>query len=824
MKNIEKVKNLRNLYEKNLGLTAFLLGLIISALLFVPIIIQNNGVFMYYGDFDAQEIPFYHMIHDAIRAGNINWSSTTDLGSATVASYSFYLIGSPFFLSTLLFPNEAVPFLIGPLFMLKVAFCTLTAYIYLKRYVKNGSLAVAGGLLYAFSGFSIYNIFFFHFHEPMVFFPLLLYCVDEFMYKDRRGILAAAVFMCCAVNYYFFAGMAVFTAIYWFMLVFTNNYKLSVKKLLLFAFEIILGAAATAFLILPTILFISGNPRLSSFPDGFNSLVYDSPQRYWYIILSFFFPPELAAQPNFTPDVNCNWASVSGWLPLVGMTGVIGYLQLKKRDWIKKLILLLAVFALIPVLNSSFQLFNSSIYYARWYYMFVLILVLATVKALENSETDWNRALCWSGGITAAIALFIGLMPESIFDDNDVYEYTKIGLADNLPRYWIYVATAVVSLTAFALIIRFFKRQPKKFYLALTAGICLITVISSTYIVETGNRLDGSNNNFIRKNLIGAADSVDFKDIKSARSDFMGAIDNAGMYLNIPTIRAFHSVVSPSIMKFYKSLGITRDVNSEPDYELYGLRGLLSVKYLFCDKSEKFVKSSGKTKMPGWSFFKKIKGYKVYKNDYYIPMGFMYDSFLTRFEFSQIQEDCRNEALLKAMVLGADDILKYSDITGYTKKDIDILRKDYKAKLKDRKFESKSDDYLYGRYNYFSDCNKLRKNSCRYFNYTNDGFVAEIDNKGSDNLLFFSVPYDDGWSAYIDGKKTEIVNANIGFMAVRVKGYKKSKIEFKYNPPGFLTGIIITAACGIIFVMYIFVLVFFKKRRRGKYELRRKNT
>lgn len=814
---ISKLTNpLKNIYERKYALTAFLLGLLISALLFVPVIIQNGGVFMYYGDFDAQEIPFYQMVHDALQSGNWSWSSTTDLGSATLASYSFYLTGSPFFLLTLLFPSGAVPFLIGPIFMLKFACCALTSYLYLKRYVDNKSFAVAGGLLYAFSGFSIYNIFFFHFHEPMIIFPLLLYCVDEFMYNDRRGILAAAVFAACTVNYYFFAGMAVFTAIYWFMLVFTGEYKLTVKRLLLFAFEVVLGTAATAFIILPTILFINGNPRLSSLPDGYSALAYDNPQKYWYIILSFFFPPELAAQPNFTPDVNADWASVSGWLPLIGMTGVIGYLQLKKRDWLKKLILLMIVIALVPMLNSIFQLLNASIFYARWYYMLVLIMILATVKALENSETDWKRALCWSGGITAAIALLIGLMPESVLDDNDVYDYTKIGLEEYLARYWIYVAAAIFSLAAFAFILSRFRKSPKRLAFAVIIGTTVITLLSSTYIIETGNRLDGGNNAFIRKNLIGASDSLKLKDIKNVRSDFMGSIDNAGMYLNIPSIQAFHSVVTTSIMDFYESIGITRDVNSEPDTDYYGLRGLFSCRYLFCDKSEKFEDKDGKTKMPGWSYLTKTHSYKVYQNDYFVPMGFIYDSFITEDEFKEIEENYKSEALLKSLVLSGEDALKFSALTGYSEKDIKAIEKDKSAKLKDKKFKSKTDDYLYGKYNYFDDCKKLKKNSCYYFSYNNEGFSAKINNSDKGSLVFFSVPYNEGWSAYVNGKKSDIIKSNIGFMSVYVEGNKESDIEFKYNPPAFRTGIIITSVCGIIFVIYVLLLAILRRRNRGK--------
>lgn len=813
MENATGLRRLKTISNKKYGLKAFLLGLLISSLLFIPVIIENNGVLMYYGDFNVQEIPFYQMIHDAVVSGNANWSSTTDLGSPILSSYSFYLLGSPFFLLTLLFPSGAVPFLIGPIFILKFGLCSFTSYLYLKRYVDNKTFAVAGGLLYAFSGFSVYNIFFFHFHEPMIIFPLLLYCVDEFMLNNRKGVVALAVFSACTINYYFFAGMAVFIIIYWLLLVFTNTYKLTLSKLLLFIFEVILGFSATAFILLPTILFISGNPRLSALPEGYDALVYEKPQRYWYIILSFFFPPEMAAEPNFAPDVNADWASVSGWLPLVGMTGVIGYLQLKKRDWIKKLILILTICALIPVLNSMFQLLNSSIFYARWYYAFVLILALATIKSFEDSEINWTRALCWSGSITAAIALFIGIIPENVYKDSGEFDYTKIGLESNFPRYWIYVAIAMFSLMLFAFIV--FKFRKKRFPTAIVAGICIISLVSYTYVVQTGAHMDGDDVPFIRKNLIGASDSVKLPDIKTARSDFYESVDNSAMYLNIPSIQAFHSVVSPSIMKFYRSMNITRDVASEPDTEFYGLRGLLSCKYLFCDNRSDFTEDN-KPAMPGWSYCKSVKGYKIYKNDHYVPMGFMFDKFITKTEFQNIDENLRSEAYLKAMVLSNKDILKYKDLTGYTTEDVKTIFEDRKRKEIEKLYKSKTDDFLYGKGEYFEDCEKLRNNSCDSFSYTKDGFNAHINNKGKANLLFFSVPYDEGWSAYVNGKETEIVRSDFGFMSVYIEGNKESNIVFKYNAPGFRTGIIITTVCGIIYFMYISALIILRKSKRKK--------
>lgn len=810
---MSKVKTLKNLYTKSYGLNTFLLGLLLSALFIVPVIIEQGGIFFYYGDFNAQEIPFYQLVHDEILRGNTNWTVLTDIGTPTISSYLFYLIGSPFFHITLLFPSEAVPYLMGPLFILKFACASLTAYLYLKRYVKNPNYAVIGALLYAFSGFSIYNIFFFHFHEPMIIFPLLLYAVDKFMYEDKRGLLAICVFAACAVNYYFFAGMAVFIVVYWLMLVFTNHYKLTLKRVLLFVFEVVIGFAATAFLVLPTIFFIMGNPRLSSFPNGYDALTYDISQKYSAVVSSFFFPPDLPAQPNFAPGADAKWASLGGWLPLVGMTGVIGYLQLKKRDWLKKLILILSLFALVPLFNSMFQLLNSSIFYARWYYMFTLILVLATVKALEDNKTDWSRAFKWSAGITFAIVVLVGLMPNT-YENDDGEEVFKIGLQEFDVRFWIYAAIAMFSLAAFALIIFLFKKKARAFSAILLAGVCFISILSSTYIVQIGNTLDSDEKEYLRANAVNKIGTIDIDDIDTSRSDFYECPDNLGMYWQIQSINAFHSVVTTGIMDFYNSVGITRDVASRPEVDNYGIRGLLSCKYLFDaeydddDEEYCFIDEDKKTRMPGWKYLKTINGCKVYENEYYIPMGFTFDSFISRYEFSDLDSRYKSEALLKSLVLSYKDLLKYSDITGYTKSDIAELRRDQKNGTNE--FESKTDDYKYGNDAYFSDCEKLASNSCDSFKYTKKGFRATFNNKGDDNLLFFSVPYDDGWSAYVNSKKVDIVKADFGLMAVKVDGKTKSNIEFVYEPVGFHTGIIISTACAIIFAMYLLILLIAK--------------
>lgn len=787
-------------------LKTFLLSLLFSAILFVPVMIYDGGYFLYYGDFNVQEVPFYQMVHDAILQGNVNWSSTTDLGSGLVGSYSFYLLGSPFFWITMLFPSKAVPYLMGPLFMLKFVCASLAAYLYLKRYVKNKDFAVIGSLLYTFSGFSVYNIFFFHFHEAIIAFPLLLASLDSLMKDGRKGVLALGVFASCIVNYYFFAGQVVFVIIYWIVMVCTKNYRLSVKKMLTLVFEVLLGFAATAVLLLPSVLSVMGNPRLEKLPNGWNALAYKITQRYWYIFLSFFFPPELPAFPNFTKDVECNWASVSGWLPLFSMAGVIGFLQTRSKHWLKKILPILFIMAFIPLFNSAFQLFNSSIYYARWFYMLTLMTSLATVTALENSRVNWERAIGWTAGITLGIGLLIGLIPSYTYSKTDPDEITdfQIGVEAYPDRFWIYVAAAVTGILLCALIIKKFRNNPKKFAGWIMAGVGIITAVTSTFVVISGKTYGGNDKSFIIPYALNNGEDLTIDDLHTVRSDFYESLDNLAMYWQIPSINAFHSVVSPSIMEFYDSIGITRDVASRPKCDYYALRGLLSCKYLFdsTDNDKQFTvyeNNNDESDMPGWKYLTTENGCDIYENQHYIPMGFMFDQYITETDWETIRKFDRHLALTKALVLTDEQMKKYSDITH---------SESYNGQSIIQKFS-----YTYE--SYFDECAKLKENSCSQFAYDNDGFTALIDNKGGDNLLFFSVPYDKGWTAYVNGEKNEIEKVDKGFMAVRVPGGTTSDIKFVYRQPGFHTGIIITAVCSIIYVVYLLILLALSLRKKA---------
>ena len=388
-----------------------------AALFFLPFYLIDGGFFHYAGDFNSQQISFYRYMNGFVKGAGYpdsafttvrnTFSWATDLGSGVMNAYSFYLYGSPFFWFSLLFPQKWLPYLMVPLLVLKFAVAGGGAYLYLRRYVKNIDYAVLGAVLYAFSGFTVYNVFFNHFVDVVALFPYLLWSLDEALYNDRRSWFAFWVAVNLVNNYFFFIGQVVFLAIYFICKLSAGDFRLTAKKFGLLAFESVLGVAMGSILLVPAVLSILQNPRTIDLSSGWGFLTYSKVQQYLAILVSWIMPPDSPYLTSIWSEGVIKWTSMSAYLPLCSLAGAAAYWQAKHGDSKKRIVGTCAVFALVPILNSAFYALNSS-YYARWYYMPVLVLAAMTVNALEDHNTDLDspaRGISWLMIATVAFAV-----------------------------------------------------------------------------------------------------------------------------------------------------------------------------------------------------------------------------------------------------------------------------------------------------------------------------------------------------------------------------------------------------------------------------------
>ncbi len=791
-----KVTSLKK--ERGLGLATFLVALLTASLCFIPFMLMHDGYFIFFGDFNVQQIPFYQSCHEAVRSGNIFWSSTTDLGANFIGSYSFYLLGSPFFWVTLLFPNNFVPYLLGPLLILKFAFAALTAYLYIRRFTKAPQAAMLGGLLYAFSGFSVYNIFFNHFHEVIIVFPLLLLGVELFCAEKRHGVLALTVFAAAFINYFFFFGMVVFVIIYYLIKMLSGCWKFSFGRFLLMMFECVLGLAMSAALLLPALGAILGNGRITEFLTGWGGILYGKESIYGNIIQCFFFPPDLPAKPVFFPEADVKWSSLGGWLPLMGMTGVFTWMQGKRGHWLRRVIGVMIFMALVPVLNSAFYALNAA-YYARWFYMPILMMALSTAMSIEDREVNWWSAYRWCLFITLGITLVVALFPAKNDGGNitlGLYTQSEDGVY--LFRFIITAAVALISLIIVGILIPLIKNNIKFFYKTAIPICMVITVLYTAFFISSGQ----SHSYLIKDVMIDSLieGEIDLDDDGGFRVDTYDSVDNTAMFYGFRSINAFHSIVPSSVTEFYEFLGEDRSVASRPSAELESIRPLLSVKYVLNLQGQKPFETAEGTLMPGYTYKGSESGHDIYENYNYIPMGFAYDYYMTEPDAKYFGDEHIDEMMLKAILLDSKQITKYRNVLPSIKSDYDIGNISLDSKLEKVEF-----DYE----NYAADCKKLAENSCSNFEYTNYGFKASITLK-DDNLVFFSVPYDKGFSATVNGKPAEIEKVNVGFMAVLCeKG--ENEIVFTYNTPGLNLGVKISLAAFSLFAIYIITMFIVKK-------------
>lgn len=86
----------------------------------------------------------------------------------------------------------------------------------------------------------------------------------------------------------------------------------------------------------------------------------------------------------------------------------------------------------------------------------------------------------------------------------------------------------------------------------------------------------------------------------------------------------------------------------------------------------------------------------------------------------------------------------------------------------------------------------------------------------TDCLLYTSIPYDKGWSVYIDGKQVkndDIVSIGNAYLGVKVsKG--SHEVEMKYRASGLKKGAMISAICTLILLVLILVAISKSKRKK----------
>ena len=671
-----------------------------------------------------------------------------------------------------------------PMLCLKFAVAGGGAYLWTRRWVKDERWSMVGACLNAFSGFTVYNVFFNHFLDVVALFPYMLKALDDAVLDRRHGAFPFWVAVNLLNNYFFFAGQAVFLMIYFVCMVAGGRYKLNLRLFGALAFQTVLGCCMGCALLVPAALSLVQNPRTIDPFNGYGYLVYGSAQQYLAIFYSAFLMPDAPYLKDLFQEGILKHTSMTVYLPVVGIAGGLVFCRVRRRHPFARIMKVCLICAFVPVLNSMFYALNSS-YYARWYYMPVLVLCAATAMTLQKAnlcETEYRRALGLVALCTLSSIAF-ALVP------NEKDGTTTIGVVEEPLRYWGILLVSMLGVGLFWLLLHYRRQLAARFpaaVLAVVLGFSFVYGQVHLSITKYGQWYHDAD--YVQQTWREAPElNAVLPDDVFYRLDDYDSYNNLGLWLDKSCIQFFNSTVAPSILEFYPTVGVKRDVNSKPEASLYALRGLLSVRYTLVPKEK--VEDWEKEKLEGWNLVSSTTSYLIYENENWVPMGFTYDSYITEEDFETVSDTHAGNVLMKALLLTDEQVERYGQM-------MQNLTDDEKNNIS-------YEDYV-------QDCTARRESAVTSFTATRTGFTAQADLE-AENLVLFSVPYDDGFTATVNGVPAEVEKVDNGLMAVAAPA-GHSEIVFTYHTAGLRQSVAISA--GAIVVYAVWVAVLHRKKRR----------
>ncbi len=134
-------------------------------------------------------------------------------------------------------------------------------------------------------------------------------------------------------------------------------------------------------------------------------------------------------------------------------------------------------------------------------------------------------------------------------------------------------------------------------------------------------------------------------------------------------------------------------------------------------------------------------------NPSYLPFGFTYDSYLAKDEFMSLPKAGKSVALMKAAVVEQ--------------------RLDQKNAQQMVHFNKALIEPNYSMESYQNDVNKRRSSVLNISHFDNNHVKGQIE-LNKPEILFFTLPFDPGWSVTVDGNPAELSQINIGFSGLRL--------------------------------------------------------
>ena len=452
----------------------------------------------------------------------------------------------------------------------------------------------------------------------------------------------------------------------------------------------------------------------------------------------------------------------------------------------------------------------------RQSFLYIAVLLIMCYEGIQNVDAISGKT---AGLIFAAGAAFIILCEATMTDDAFTFE-----------GYWL--SLLFLGIYAIILLAYIRKKLSKEIlFLILLVSVTIESTINMAVTsVTTVSRSEYLNYSDSYRQLIGQVQDTDpdfYRFEKVARKT-----KNDGAFVGYPSISTFSSVSYGSVSDFYEQLGMESSMNAYSNNGITPLmNSILDVKYILATTT--LQESQLMT------LCEQNEECYIYENLYTLSVGFMLPrgfnlDWDTSFgsaidlqnQFSELNGgeplfyqiyDCNEHGT--GMDLSVSETCHVyvqldnsaienveADISG-TKKTFTHTNRGFLLDLgycssEDTISLSTEDDATFQATAYYlnesaliSLIRDLQEEQLQVTDYSDTSLEGTIDVQ-DDGLFFLSIPYDPGWSLYVDGVKTEYYTFQDAFICLDLNE-GEHRIRLSYTPDGLIPGAAVSI-CALI--------------------------
>ncbi|MBM7834098.1 YfhO family protein [Clostridium sardiniense] len=851
-------------------LLSFLIPIIIMLIVYaISKIYPFGDKTLLFRDLRGQYVSYFSAFRNALLGdGNLLYSFTKEMGGNMFGLTAYYML-SPFNIILALFPKSMITEAILVITLLKIGTCGLTLSIFLKKSFKNfGYFSIIFSSAYALMAYNTMYQSNIMWLDGVILLPLVLIGIDNIINKKKILLYIITLALCIITNFYIGFIICIFSVIYFIYritILSIYNKKYFSKSVIYNRFKYflvgsILGGALSSFVLIPTVYALLGGKAKFEFfstPIQANFKMFD--------ILSKFYINGLVNNDILKglPNIYCG--------VFIGILFILYFFNKGIKRGEKSCSLIVVGILLVSFYVNKFDYiwhgFNKPVGFPyRYSFLFSFFMILLAYKAYINIKEISNKSIVITLISICVLSMVMFKLNYVYLSKFNVILSTILALAYSIfiiikkdKISWDKLATFLIMILMLGeLCIHALEINTKLDYAKRSEFVKYNSELDSIL-----NNIKNKDSDFYRidKNFVYNMNDpmlLNYNGLSHFSSmykvcvkDFlgkMGYMSNKVLFGEgmTSTVTANSLLDVKYILSkeneeglynnYYKLLGTTHGINiyENPYYLPLGFmvnkditnlnikdeenpfkiqNDILNSMIYSNNENQYYRKVDYNIKLTNLTV-KDIKGSKEYNKENknkpaYIEFTMNNNSSNPLYAFIETNK-----------IHDAQIYLNNKKITYFSPNNYKVIplgkqniaeKLNFKIELKKDKFNIKNQYFYYLNIkNYGKDYKEMSKNKYDINYFSNTDIKGTVNSSNSKNILYTSIPYDQGWTVSIDGNEVPKIKLLDSLIGVSVPN-GVHEVEFKFVPEGLYLGSMIS----IVALGLIIIVCLYKKKGRN---------